>query len=96
MCGCCVLLDGYMFLCVFFYYSVPPSSLFPRSFVRKVLKGDPMASARLAWRYIAMRVVYTLVYLCGEGTQAAGIVRAIVWGLGFSSTVSLFRLALKA
>jgi len=55
-----------------------------------------MASARLAWRYIAIRVLYTLVYLGGEGTQAAGAVRAIVWYLGISTTTSLFRLALKA
>ena len=62
----------------------------------QVLKGNPMASAGLAWRYIAIRVLYTLVYLGGEGKQAAGAARAIVWYLGISTTVSLFRLSLKA
>jgi uncharacterized MAPEG superfamily protein len=62
----------------------------------QVLKANPMVSARLAWRYIAIRVLYTLVYLGGEGTQVAGAVRAIVWYLGISTTTSLFRLALKA
>jgi uncharacterized MAPEG superfamily protein len=55
-----------------------------------------MKSAQMAWKYIALRIVYTIIYLGGGGTQAAGYVRALVWGLGFSGNVSHFQLALRA